>query len=114
MPLYKGTVQKGNGSGRKLGFPTVNIPLDDDTSGIFAALVRFGGEEYFAAVYADQTRKLLEAHLLQFNDDVYGKEIEIELLKKIRDDKKFTDENDARKAIAADVEAVEAYLRTVN
>jgi FAD synthase len=105
-------VQKGGGYGRKLGFPTANIPLADDSiSGIYAAKVRVGGGEYNAAVYADQTRKLLEAHLLHFNDNLYGMEIEIELVKKIREDRTFEDEADARAQIAADVRAVEEYYR---
>jgi len=111
---YKGIVQKGGGSGRTLGFPTANITCGTDLSGIYSGMVRFAGEEYGAAVYADTKRKLLEAHLLDFNGDLYGKEIEIELMKKIREDKQFADEVEAKRTIAWDVEAVEAYFRTVN
>jgi FAD synthase len=112
---YIGIVQKGSGSGRRFGFPTANIPLEDDSvSGIYAANVFVGGGEYFSAVYADTKRKLLEAHLLNFNDDLYGMEIEIELVKKMREDRQFADEAEAKKAISADIEAVEAYLRRVN
>ena len=111
---HTGTVQKGGGYGRMLGFPTANISCDDTSlSGIYAATVRCEGEEYSAAVYADTKRQLLEAHLLSFSGDLYGKEIEIELLKKIRDDKEFADDTEAKRAIAADVEAVEAYFRTL-
>lgn len=110
--LFRGIVAKGGGYGRKLGFPTANIPfVDDSISGIYAAKVRFGGGEYTAAVYADQKRKLLEAHILHFNDDLYGMEIEIELLKKVRDDKEFADEAEAKATIADDVRAVEEYCR---
>lgn len=112
---FSGVVQKGSGTGESLGFPTANIPLTDETlSGIYAARAFFGGGEYFAAVYADTKRKLLEAHILNFNDDLYGMEIEIELVKKMRDDRQFIDEADAKKAIALDIEAIEAYLRRVN
>ncbi|MFZ2886360.1 MAG: riboflavin kinase [Minisyncoccia bacterium] len=112
---YSGTVQKGEGTGRRFGFPTVNISLTDDSlSGIYVAKVRFTGEEWNAAAYVDTKRKLLEAHILNFNDDLYGMEIEIELVKKIREDKKFENEEEAKAAIAEDVAAVATYFRDVN
>lgn len=112
---FSGIVQKGNGTGSTIGFPTANIPLADESlSGIYAGTVRLDGAEYTAAVYADTRRKLLEAHLLDFTGDLYGKAIEIELLHKIRDDRQFADEKDAKDVIGADIEAAEAYFRRVN
>jgi riboflavin kinase/FMN adenylyltransferase len=109
--LFKGTIQHGNGTGKTLGFPTLNIPLDDESvSGIYAAIVTIKGSPYHAAAYADTRRKLLEAHLLHFEDDLYGLEATIELKKKIREDKHFDDEAELKKAIADDVEAVKAYF----
>ena len=108
---YTGIVQKGAGRSAALGFPTINIPLDDaNASGIYAARVKVGEEEYEAAVYADQKRKLLEAHLLDFSKDLYGWNVGIELLKKIRESEKFTDETLLRKAIARDVVSVREYF----
>ena len=109
---YSGIVQKGAQRGMALGFPTVNIPLDDTSvSGIYAATVKVGEEEYEAAAYADQKRKLLEAHLLDFSADLYGWNIKIELLKKIRENKKFKDDASLRTAIVKDLIAVQAYFR---
>lgn len=111
MNIYKGTVQKGGEYGRRLGFPTANILLEGaDVSGIFAARVKVSGAEYGAAVYADQRNKVLEAHLLDFDGDLYGKEIEIELLEKIREDKQFESEDEAREAIAVDVAVARDYF----
>jgi len=108
---YSGTVQKGNGTGKKLGFPTANIPLTDEAiSGIYAALVSAGYERYEAVVYADTRRKLLEAHLLHFKGNLYDKHITIELLKKLREDSAFADEHEARRAIAQDVQKAEEYF----
>lgn len=109
---YKGIVQKGGEYGRRLGFPTANIPLQDATvSGVFAAKVNVDGNEHRAAVYADQRNKVFEAHLLDFDGDLYGKEIEIELLEKIRDDKRFESEEKARETIATDVAAVREQFK---
>lgn len=109
--FFKGIIQRGSGTGKKLGFPTLNIPLDDETvSGIYAAIVTIKGSPYHAAAYADTRRKLLEAHLLHFEDDLYGLEATIELKEKIREDQRFDDEAELKKAIAADVEAIKAYF----
>jgi len=60
---FRGTVGVGKGYGRTLGFPTANIPLTDaSASGIYAAVVRVDGEDFPAAVYADPSRSVLEAH----------------------------------------------------
>ncbi|HEY4517020.1 MAG TPA: riboflavin kinase [Candidatus Paceibacterota bacterium] len=110
---YRGVVVRGEGKGVALGFPTANIPLSDRSlSGIYAArvAVKRGEAPYMAAVYADQERKLLEAHILDFTDDLYGCEIEIELLKKIRDGKRFEDNAALRVAIVEDIKNVRAYF----
>jgi len=94
-----------------LGFSTINIPLNDTSvSGIYVAKVKVGEEEYEAAAYADQKRKVLEAHLLDFSANLYGWNVRIELLKKIREPKKFTDDESLREAIAEDVTFVREYF----
>ena len=111
MAFCNGIVQKGGEYGRRLGFPTANVPFDDkDVSGVFAAKIRFDGKEYNAAVYADQRNKVLEVHLLHFSGELYGKELEIELCEKIRADMRFESEEEAKKTIAADVLAARAYF----
>lgn len=110
---FRGVVQKGEQRGSELGFKTVNIPLaDTEVSGIYAARVTLkpGDAPYMAAVYADQKRHVLEAHLLDFNDELYGLDIEIVLLEKLREDKKFTDDAALREAIESDISAVRAYF----
>ncbi len=110
---YKGIVQRGSGYAGRLGFPTVNIPLDDNVSGIFAGRVTIeeGDEPYMAAVFADPVRKILEAHILDFDDDLVGQDITIHLNEKIRETEKFETEEKLRAAIAHDVEATRAYFK---
>ncbi len=106
-------VQAGSGEARMLGFPTINIPLQGaSVSGIFAARVIIHGrkEAYDAAAYADTKRGVLEAHLLDFHDDVHATEVRIELLEKIRESERFDSEAALYAAIAADVEAVRAFF----
>ncbi len=109
---YSGIVQKSSGEGARIGFPTANIPLSDATlSGIFAGEVVVEGKTYSAAVYADQRRGLLEAHILDFAEDLYGREIEIRLLKKIREDATFQSEEELRRMIAQDVAETRAFFK---
>lgn len=111
---FSGIIQKGDGRGKALGFPTINIPVDDETlSGIYAAIVTIKDSTYNAAVYADTRRKLLEAHLLHFNDDLYGMEVSIELKQKIRDDERFTDEHTLKEQIKQDIVAIEEYFKNL-
>ena len=111
---YKGVVEKGKRRGTAFGFPTANIPFAGEESGIFAARVTLDGKEYHAAVYADLSRKLLEAHLGKYSGgDLYGREIEIELLKKIREDKEFSDEKALKAQIQKDIREVVNYFRSL-
>ena len=119
---YTGIVQKGDQQGEVLGFRTVNIPLRDTAvSGVYTAKVKVGDESYEAVAFADQVRKVLEAHLLDFPDqgrsasggsvDLYGWKVTIVLLKKIRERKQFSDDEKLKRAIARDIEEARAYFR---
>ncbi len=108
---YDGKVEKGTGTGKKLGFPTVNIRLaDGEPSGIYAAIVHTESRAYPAAAYADQGRKVLEAHILDFDGDLYGKKVSIELRHKLRDAARFTDAKALEAAIAADVATIRTWF----
>ena len=111
MDTYIGIVQQGSKRAEALGYPTINIPLADvGVSGIYAALVKVGEEEYEAAAYADQKKKILEAHLFDFSKDLYGWNVKIQLLKKVREYRKFGSDADEQKTIDADIAAVRAYF----
>lgn len=111
MKIYTGVVQKGTQRAAALGFPTVNIPLSDDASGIFAARVVVGDKAYDAAAFADQGRKILEAHILDANLALYGSKITIELHHKIRESAAFEGDDALRAAIEDDTRAAREYFR---
>jgi riboflavin kinase/FMN adenylyltransferase len=113
-----GRVVRGQQLGRKLGYPTANIRLGRRASpvgGIFAvrvhgidALPLPGVASLGVRPTVDGTEPLLEAHLFDFEDDLYGRRIEVEFVRKLRDEVKFSDldamvrqiEHDAREARA--------------
>lgn len=112
MDIFTGIVQAGSKSAAALGYPTINIPLTDEgVSGIYAALVKVGDEEYEAVAYADQKKKLLEAHIFDFSKDLYGWNVKIRLLKRIREHRKFTSDTEQKEVIDGDIRAVRAYFR---
>ncbi|MEK9154357.1 MAG: riboflavin kinase [Patescibacteria group bacterium] len=114
MNSHIGIVQEGVRRGKTLGFPTANITLDDTSvSGIYVASVAWNGREHPAAVFADQKRGILEAHMLDFSGNLYGKEIVVQLLEKIRDNKMFENDDYLRTAIAGDVEKVREFFKNV-
>ena len=111
MRSYTGIVVRGKGRAAALGYPTANITLPDaSVSGIYAGRVKVDGTEYPAAVFADQKRKVLEVHLLNYSGDLNGKNITIELCEKIRKHGNFSNDNELRATIAKDVADVRDYF----
>jgi riboflavin kinase/FMN adenylyltransferase len=96
-----GHVVRGRQLGRTLGFPTANLRFGGKVpplSGIFATRVHGVGALPMPAVSSFGTRPtvdgvepLLEAHLFDFDGDLYGRLIEVEFVAKLRDEEKFDD-----------------------
>ncbi len=92
----RGRVMPGKGLGRDLGFPTANLPLERrraPVAGIFAVRVHGVGSTALPGVASLGTRPtvagveaLLEVHLFDFCGDLYGREIEVEFVAKLRDE----------------------------
>ena len=97
----EGVVQRGDQRGRELGYPTANMVLGDyqrPRYGIYAVRVTLddGSEHPGVASLGvrptfDPPVELLETHLLDFDEDLYGRKIEVALHAFIRDEKKFDD-----------------------
>ncbi len=102
--IVKGVVKDGNKKGREHGFPTANISNDGVAIGIYAGKVFALDKYYKAAVYVGTPRPdVLEAHLLDFAGDLYGRVIEVTILNKLRDDFFETDNEKLRLMIEKDV-----------
>jgi riboflavin kinase/FMN adenylyltransferase len=115
-----GHVVRGQQLGRKLGYPTANIRLGRRVSpvgGIFAVRVHGVEREALAGVASlgvrptvNGTEPLLEAHLFDFDGDLYGRRIDVEFVAKLRDEVKFADLDAMVRQIDRDAEEARAIL----
>ena len=116
-----GHVVRGNQLGRKLGYPTANIRLGRRVSpvgGIFAVRVHGIESRAYPGVASlgtrptvDGTEPLLEAHLFDFDADVYGRRIDVEFVAKLRDEAKFADLEAMVRQIHRDAAEARAILK---
>lgn len=115
-----GRVAHGEKLGRELGFPTANIHLHRQASaiqGIFVVEVFGLDEEPLQGVASvgtrptvNETKALLEVFLFDFDQDIYGRHIQVSFLKKLRDEEKFDSLDELIKQIQLDVEQAQAYF----
>ena len=97
-----GTVIKGSGRGKGLGFPTANLNLHHEIkppSGVYATKVFLEGREYDAITNigtcptfggsAHNDGPVVEVHMIDFNKSIYGKDLEVQFLYKLREEARF-------------------------
>jgi riboflavin kinase/FMN adenylyltransferase len=128
----RGRVVEGDRRGRTLGFPTANLACENElvpANGVYATRVRLfeaGGAgrrearslESVTNVGTRPTfapgRVLVEAHLLDFAGDLYGRRLELAFHQRIRAERRFSGPEELARQIAADAERARALLRTEN
>lgn len=115
-----GRVVQGNKLGRTIGFPTANIRLQrqvNPVKGVYAVKAKLpNGAEYEGVANIGRrptingVKQLLEVHLFDFKQDIYGQPLQVELCDKIRDEVKFPSFDALKEQIAKDVEVANAYF----
>lgn len=117
----RGIVEYGRQIGRQIGLPTANIKPESGAvippDGVYAAKVHLGEEEYVAVTnigsnptVADTDRITVESHIMNFDRDIYGKEIKVEFIKRIRPEVKFDSLDALRRQIIADMNSVKEIV----
>ena len=107
--LVNGSVVHGKGEGRRLGYPTANIELTEKIpSGVYSGLVEFDRKTYFGAIFIHNEQKILEAHLLNFDGDLYGKTLNVQIKQKIRENIPYQDDVQMRIQIKSDIDRVKS------
>ncbi len=114
-----GAVERGAQLGRALGFPTANIAVGDEQlppDGVYAVVVTATGEDRpgLANLGVRPTvsgeRRLLEVHLLNFEGDLYGVDVEVRFGRRLRGEKKYADVDALKEQILCDVAAARALF----
>ena len=121
--FLNGTVEHGDKIGRTLGFPTANLRLPDESriipaNGVYAALAVIENNTPLPAVVNIGVRPTIsgsgqvsiEAHILGFNSDIYGKEIYLHFITRIRDEKKMESLDALKSAIATDISSAHGII----
>ena len=110
----EGIVQKGRQQGKKIGFPTCNIDIDDYViamPGVYAVKVKRKNTNKSLKAIANlgyrptfnQKKILLEVHIFNFSGNLYNKYLSIEFTKFIRKEKKFKNVNQLKRQIQSDL-----------
>jgi riboflavin kinase / FMN adenylyltransferase len=113
--VLRGDVVVGDKRGRTIGFPTANVVADPalvvPARGVYAGFVRVGKDTYAActnigvAPTFERRESRVEAYLLGFEGDLYGREVDVSFLQRIREEKRFSGVEELKTQISRDVEA---------
>ena len=112
----QGVVVEGNKVGRQLGFPTANMQLYEPlkqlpADGVYAVLVTVARREYRGVMnigvrptLKSAPVRVIETHIFNFDEDIYGQPVEVRLVQRIREERRFNSLDDLKQEIAKDKE----------
>ena len=110
-----GMVTRGDNLGKKIGFPTANLSAHSEQfppNGVYLAKAWISGVSYHGVinlgyrptVSSGKSERVLEIHLLDFNRDIYGEDVEVQFVSYLRPEKKFDNVDALARQIALDVQ----------
>lgn len=116
-----GKVMRGSARGRTIGFPTLNLDLENlvlPRRGVYRSRVSIDGEMWLPGVvnigvrptFSDGERSILEMHIFDFDKDIYDREVKVELLGFVRPEQKFQCIEQLVEQIKRDVMVVKGQL----
>lgn len=119
-----GKVAHGDKRGRTIGFPTANVFLhrkQTPLSGVFAVKMLGLESDSLQGVAnigtrptVDGSRTLLEVHLFNFDQEIYGRHVQVEFVKKLRDETRFESFDDLKKQILIDAQQARDCFASIN
>ncbi|HET8809950.1 MAG TPA: bifunctional riboflavin kinase/FAD synthetase, partial [Flavobacteriaceae bacterium] len=120
--LLTGKVVNGKSLGKKLGFPTANLQIEESyklipKNGVYIVKSTIDAEEFFGMMnigvnptISNENEQSIEIHFFDLKKDLYGKTLKIDLLSRIRDEEKFDSFEALSKAMEADKEVSLRYI----
>ncbi len=119
----EGIVVRGSGRGNQLAFPTANLDLENElipANGVYVTRAHLNSKAYPAVTnigYRPTIREqssdqpVVEPHLLDFEENIYGKPMKLDLCFRLRTEKKFYGVEDLKRQIAKDVQRTRSYMK---
>jgi len=108
------------GAGREIGFPTANIEIDPHqalpTDGVYATRAYLNGQVYKSVTNIGQrptfgrNKRTVEVHILDYDSQLYGRELKIDIIKRLRPEKQFDSPDKLKDQIAEDIKLSRAIL----
>ena len=123
---FVGKIVQGDKIGTKIGYPTANIVKKVDTQlipgeGVYAVKVKIDHQEFegmmnigFRPTVSENLERRVEVHILDFSADIYGKDIEVIVIEKIRDENSFSSMEELKKQLEKDEEVCRRILDQSN
>lgn len=115
--MFWGKVIKGKSRGRELGFRTANLRLHQAIpEGVYVSMCKVRGGKYKAVSFVGaaktfgETRVFGETYIFDFNKNIYGQWISVQLLKKVRGSNKFASKEELVEHIKRDVAEARMYF----
>ncbi|MFI3330468.1 MAG: riboflavin kinase [Rikenellaceae bacterium] len=119
--IFTSQIIKGKQLGRSLGFPTANMAVDDNLqleNGVYAVKIELNNVSYFGVanlgfkptIEGDFPRTL-EVNIFDFSEDIYGQRLQVEFLKKIRNQQKFSSLDKLKQNIEQDILKTKEYIK---
>lgn len=117
--FYTGIVKKGKMLGRRLGFPTANIEIIENSclkNGVYFTNTYIEGKMYNSVSNVGynptvgNNKRNLETFVFNFNEELYGKEIRVEFLKFVRDERKFDSVEKLKNQVLKDINSAVEYF----
>ncbi len=120
--LIRGKVVAGTGTGKQIGFPTANLEIEHGWAiprdGIYATLTHINGDVYqsMTSIGVRPTfggkNRTVETYILDFDGDIYGQDVAIDIIDRLRDEKKFASAEELKKQIEDDIRRGRAILNS--
>ncbi len=119
----QGQVVTGMGrGGPQLGFPTINLEVDPNQAlpadGVYATRTHIDGKAYQSMTNIGrrptfgENERTIETYILNYEGDLYGQELRIDIIERLRDEKRFNSAEELKKQIAEDVKRGQAILNS--